>query len=356
MWALTAERIRTRWSGSHAGHGALRRQDEGVPIIGGNRAQQVIAMATAQLALGMAALGRPGYITIGHGQAVGADHSPEAMERRSHLVLDAAWRGGIRWFDAARSYGRAEAFLASWLRDRRIAPGQVTVSSKWGYRYTADWQIVAEHQEIKDHSLTALEPQVGESRALLGAYLSLYQVHSATLESGILDDDRVLARLGALRDGGLPVGLTVSGPRQRETLERALEISVDGRPLWSSVQATWNLLERSVEPALRHAKQAGLRVLVKEALANGRLAAQAAPALVREEAARHDVGADAIALAAALAQPFVDVVLSGAVTVQQLTENLRATEMNGAGLAEATASLVEPPGQYWTERAKLPWN
>src|SRR5262249_54147891 len=247
-------------------------------------------VVTAQLGLGMAALGRPGYITLGHGHDVGTDHSPEVMERSSHLVLDAAWSGGIRWFDAARSYGCAEAFLASWLRRRQIAPGDVTVSSKWGYRYTADWQVVARDHEVKDHSLAALERQIAESQALLGAYLSLYQVHSATLESGILDDARVLARLGAIRDGGLPVGLTLSGPHQRETAERALEIVVDGRPVWSSVQATWNLFERSVEPALRLAKQAGLRVLVKEALANGRLAGPGAPALVRDEAARRGVG------------------------------------------------------------------
>ena len=313
-------------------------------------------MATAQLGLGMAALGRPGYITLGHGDDLGVDHSPDAMERRSHLVLDAAWRGGVRWFDAARSYGRAEAFLSDWLGARHIAPGAATVSSKWGYRYTADWQIVAQHHEVKEHSLAALERQLAESRALLGAHLSLYQVHSATLESGILDDARVLARLGELRDGGLAVGLTVSGPQQRETLERALDLTVGGRPLWSSVQATWNLLERSVEPALRRAKQAGLRVIMKEALANGRLATHAAPPLVRDEAARRGAGADALALAAALAQPFADVVLSGAVTVEQLGENLRAREVDGGEVADATTSLVEPAAQYWAERAKLPWS
>ena len=40
------------------------------------------------------------------------------------------------------------------------------------------------------------------------------------------------------------------------------------------------------------------------------VATRAAPALVRDEAARRGVGIDAVALAAALAQPFVHVVLS----------------------------------------------
>src|SRR5438067_5798661 len=41
------------------------------------------------------------------------------------------------------------------------------VSSKWGYTYTAGWQVEAARHEIKDHSLAALERQLAESRALL---------------------------------------------------------------------------------------------------------------------------------------------------------------------------------------------
>jgi len=96
-------------------------------------------------------------------------------------------------------------------------------------------------------------------------------------------------------------------------------------------------------------------VMVKEALANGRLAAEA-PDGVRTLAMRHGVGTDAIALAAALAQPFVDVVLSGAVTPAQLAENLRARAIDGAGIAEELRALVLSPEQYWAERAALPWN
>ena len=311
----------------------------------------------AQLGLGLAALGRPGYMTLGHARDLG-DHDMAAMERRCHEVLDAAWQAGVRWFDAARSYGEAERFLASWLTAREsdlVGPGAVTVSSKWGYTYVANWQPIAKEHEIKDHSLAALERQIVESQAILGRHLSLYQVHSATLESGILDDTRVLARLGALRDGGLPIGLSVSGARQRETVERALAVRVDGRPLFSAVQATWNLLERAVEPALRAAKAAGLRVLVKEPLANGRLA-QAAPLLVTQAAARLNVGPDAVALAAVLAQPFVDVVLSGAVTTAQLAANVRARDLDGAALATELLPLVEPADRYWQERSQLAWS
>jgi aryl-alcohol dehydrogenase-like predicted oxidoreductase len=309
----------------------------------------------AQLGLGLAALGRPGYITLGHAGDLEGDYAVASMEKRCHAVLDAAWAAGIHWFDAARSYGRAEEFLSHWLHSRNVAPGEVTVSSKWGYTYTADWHVAAQHHEVKDHSLPALERQFAESRALLYPFLGVYEVHSATLESGVLEDTRVLERLGELRDQGLTVGLTLSGPKQGETLERALEVRVRGKPLWSAVQATWNLLERSAEPALRRAKDAGLRVLVKEALANGRLTERGAPQLLRREAARYGVGPDAVALAIALAQPFVDVVLCGAATPPQLASNLRARELVAVD-DKVLAPLGESAEHYWAERAKLPWN
>jgi aryl-alcohol dehydrogenase-like predicted oxidoreductase len=291
-------------------------------------------MHGAQIGLGLAALGRPGYINLGHGEDV-ADSSVEAMERSAHAVLDAAYDGGVRWFDAARSYGRAEEFLASWLAKRVLRPGAVTVSSKWGYRYTAGWRVDAAEHEVKDLSATHFRAQWPETRELLGDWLGLYQIHSATLDSGVLEDSAVRRELDALRDSGIRVGLTVTGPDQAATIERALTIGG-----FDAVQATWNLHERSAEQSLARAHEAGLQVLVKEALANGRLA-----------------GDDALALAAALARPWADVVLSGAATVAQLKSNLAAPEIAwNDDLERRYAGLVEEPAAYWATRAELPWN
>lgn len=307
------------------------------------------------MGLGLAALGRPGYINLGRSRDLGETRSVEALRERTFEVLDAAWAAGIRYLDTARSYGLAEAFLADWLTARAIAPGDVVVGSKWGYTYTADWTVGATVNEVKDHSLATLERQVAESLALLGPWLRLYQVHSATLDSGILDDRAVLERLARLRDDGLVVGLSVSGPGQAATIERAVAIQVDGRPLFGSVQATWNVLERSAGAALAAAHAAGLGVIVKEVLANGRLAqpdvftdhgfsAAAAPP-------------DALAIAAALAEPWVDVVLSGAVTVAQLATNIRGASL-AIGGAERTrlASMAEAPDAYWSTRSGLAWS
>jgi aryl-alcohol dehydrogenase-like predicted oxidoreductase len=316
--------------------------------------------AISPLGLGLAALGRPGYITLGHGSDLGEDRSVAAMERHAHAVLDAAYDAGVRYFDAARSYGRAEAFLASWLAARGLRPGDVTVGSKWGYTYTAGWQVQAERHEVKDHTLPTLQRQLAESRALLGAHLALYQVHSATFESGVLDDTAVLSELARLRAQGVVVGLSLSGASQGEVLRRALEVRVDGAPLFSCVQATWNLLERSAGPALAEAHAAGWGVIIKEAVANGRLTSRdTTPALapLRALAAERGVTPDALALAAVLARPWVSVALSGASTVAQLRENLAARSVSWTGDLEARlGGLVEEPSAYWAKRSSLPWN
>src|SRR6516165_3107252 len=94
-------------------------------------------LTVTSLGLGLAALGRPGYINLRHAADLAHDYDVAAMEARAHAVLDAAWAAGVRYFDAARSYGRAEEFLGRWLAARDIAPADVTVGSKWGYTYTA---------------------------------------------------------------------------------------------------------------------------------------------------------------------------------------------------------------------------
>jgi aryl-alcohol dehydrogenase-like predicted oxidoreductase len=313
--------------------------------------------------LGLAALGRPAYIDLGRDADLGDDRRVEALERRCHEVLDAAFAAGVRYLDAARSYGLAEAFLASWLGAGRADPAEVTVGSKWGYTYVGDWRMDAEVHEVKDHSLAALARQVRESRELLGDHLDLYQVHSATLDSGVLSDRAVLDELARLRDDGLVIGLSSSGPGQAATIRRALEATADGVAPFACVQATWNLLEPSAGPALAEASAAGWGVIVKEAVANGRLTPHGddhghGPAAVLERvAAGHGVGVDAVALAAVLANPWADVVLSGAVTPAQLEANLAAVGVElTPGDLEELAALAEPPERYWEERSALAWS
>lgn len=153
----------------------------------------------SRLGLGLAALGRPAYINPGREEDLGRTRSPAWLEERTHWVLDEAWGAGVRYLDAARSYGRAEDYLAAWLADRAVPPERVVVGSKWGYVYVGDWRLDAPVHEVKDHSAETLRRQYAQSRAILGDHLDLYQVHSATLESGVLEDREVLVELFRLR-------------------------------------------------------------------------------------------------------------------------------------------------------------
>ena len=313
--------------------------------------------SVTRFGLGLAAIGRPAYINLHRSRDLPGSRSVAAMRALAHGLLDHALESGIRYFDAARSYGRAEEFLAGWLDVRGLRGGAVVCGSKWGYTYVGGWRMDTLVQEVKDHSLNQLVSQLGESRRLLGDDLRLYQIHSATLESGVLEDREVLTQLLTLASEGVVVGLSVSGPRQAEVVERAMEVSVDGRNPFTAVQATWNLLQTAAGPALRAAHDRGWGVLVKEGLANGRLVdAGGGEGKLAESAARRGVGLDALALAAILSQSWCDVVLSGAVTPVQLDSNLEALKVTfeDGELSELTA-LAEEPAEYWARRAKLPW-
>jgi len=171
-----------------------------------NRTLGSTGISVSPIGLGLAALGRPGYINLNHAHDLGGNYDEIFMEQHTHDILDLAWEHGVRYFDTARSYGLAEKFLASWLRTRQLNRQSVSVGSKWGYTYTGNWQTQADVHEVKEHSLPVLQRQWKESRALLGDCLRLYQVHSATLDSGLFDNRAVLTELALLKGQGLAIG------------------------------------------------------------------------------------------------------------------------------------------------------
>jgi aryl-alcohol dehydrogenase-like predicted oxidoreductase len=321
---------------------------------------------TPQLGLGLAALGRPGYVTLNHARDLGGTYDPSAMEAHAHEVLDAAFDAGIRYVDAARSYGRAEDFVASWLRTRKIAPSDVVVASKWGYSYTAGWSTSAQQHEIKDHSLAAFERQFAESYERLGRYLSLYQIHSVTADGKTLADDALIDAIARLRERGIRAGLSVSGAGQDVAIRRALAVRRDGERVFDSVQATWNLLERGAQSALAEAHDAGMKVVVKESLANGRLTHanrdaddvfSSRVARLRAVAESRGTTIEKLALAAALARPWADIVLTGAATVEQIHSSVAAVEVDyDAELDEKIRPLSIASHDYWRARSSFRWN
>lgn len=332
--------------------------------------------------LGLAALGRPGYINLNRDAVFGASGTEgrqlEGMQKRADEVMDALVAecskrkadAGVSdsltpWFDCARSYGLSERFVGEFLRKRNVKPGDVYVSSKWGYTYVADWNVALEAgapHEVKDHSVENFLKQLKETQEELGEYVNLYQVHSATFESGILTDERAHEALAKCREErGWSIGLSVSGTVQDEIIRTAMKIkTADGGRLFDSVQCTFNVLEQKPGPALLEAHEAGMDIIIKEGMANGRALKSD---VIQSAAKRMGCNPDSLALAAILAQPFQPRALSGAVTPEQLTSNLEALDLSKKLAAEEKTTLDEimegckmESEQYWADRGALAWN
>ena len=316
----------------------------------------------SRIGLGLAALGRPGYINLGHAEDFKNARVKEAMQSRCTEMLNRALELGINYFDAARSYGLAENFLADWLI--KYSPENIVIGSKWGYKYTANWKVEVSVHEVKEHSLTNLKNQAVESNAILGNYLNIYHIHSATLESGVLDNNEVLDELWKMKETGLIIGLSVSGPKQAEIIEKALSIKNNNILLFGSLQATYNILESSAEASLRKAHDLGLGIIIKEGVANGRLTNrnsepnfQDKKEVIQHIARNHQTDMDAISLAFILSKPWVNIVLSGASTIQQLESNCQADKivLTERDLLQLHA-LAEETDYYWETRKALTWN
>jgi aryl-alcohol dehydrogenase-like predicted oxidoreductase len=98
----------------------------------------MVQSPTAQLprlGLGMAALGRPGYINLERSKHFGSERTVETMRSQANLVMDQLFAESslIPWLDCARSYGLSERFVGEYLKSHSIEPSDVYVSSKWGY-------------------------------------------------------------------------------------------------------------------------------------------------------------------------------------------------------------------------------
>lgn len=321
-----------------------------------------ISKLPCPIGLGLAALGRPGYINLGHSDDLNQSYDVEKMCEQSFSVLDAAYAAGVRHFDTARSYGKGEVFLGNWLKERNIARDNLLISSKWGYTYTANWQIQAKKHEVKEHSLSVLQKQWLESQEVLGDYLNLYQIHSATLDSGVLDNHEVLTQLARYKDEGMKIGLSTSGVGQAETIEKALELTHNSKPLFDSIQATYNIFEISTASLLQLASDAGLFIIIKEGVANGRLTPRGKydrdkNSELSELATSLNTTVDGLALAFIINQPWVDSVLSGVATVEHLDSNLNALHLslNSEQLQEI-AQFTENKKSYWQTRSNLDWN
>ncbi len=312
------------------------------------------------LGLGTAALGRPQYINLR--EKPYRDFSLNSFKDEGTKLLDKAYVQGIRYFDTAPGYGIAEQLLIDWLRSNE--PKDVEVATKWGYTYTANFDLNAIIHEVKDHSFGKLKEQWQVSQALL-PYLKYYQIHSATFETNVLKNDKVLNHLGEIRDElGVIIGLTTSGDNQVEFLKRAIEIKINGKRLFELFQVTYNVFEQSLNSVCDLIKEEKLRIVVKEALANGRVFPNVnfshykkTYEVLKSLSRKYGVGIDSVALRFCLDSIPCFKVLSGASNPKHLSSNL---EFDSFKLekeeVDRLRNLAFSVNEYWKERKKLSWN
>ena len=313
-----------------------------------------------KLGLGTAAIGRPQYINIQAGAT--EPFSLERFKAKGMAVLSHAYDKGIRYFDTAPGYGLAEDLTIKWLKTR--SDRSIEVATKWGYTYVANFDPDAEVHEVKEHSLAKLNEQWEESQNLL-PYLGYYQIHSATLETGVLDNSEVLNRLYELKKKHqIKIGLTTTGHNQAEVLSRAIDITVQSEALFEVFQVTYNVLDQSVYEAAGRIIEDNRKLVIKEALANGRLFPNKnypgysdLYKYLSQLSEKYKVGIDAVLLRFCM-DKFEDVVvLSGANNKEHLDQNLKAAslELQAADVDRLSEFEIDPL-QYWEERKKLTWN
>jgi aryl-alcohol dehydrogenase-like predicted oxidoreductase len=318
-------------------------------------------MSKTKIGLGLAALGRPEYINIREANA--ADKSKEAFMENAFSVLNFAYQHGVRYFDTAPSYGKGEEFLTNW--NSKYEYEDVSLSTKWGYTYMANWELgFSGAHEVKEHSLDKLIEQWQVSKKLQ-PQLKIYQVHSATFESGILKNTEVLKQLNEIKkETGVQIGITASGANQSEIIEAALKVRIENEDLFDSYQVTYNIFEQSTHLILQHLLQLNKTVIIKEALANSRIFKnekfshyhklyQVLDALAK----KYDVGTDAIALRYVMDNLEPTYLLSGASTKEQLEQNIKAYSFKlEKEELQVLNSFKTDSQKYWKERNELSWN
>lgn len=313
-----------------------------------------------QLGLGTAALGRPQYINLRQEDA--SEFDLESFKQNGVNVLEEAYHRGIRYFDTAPGYGIAEKIVSDWLQTKNDKT--IKIATKWGYTYVANFDAKANVHELKEHSLSKLNEQWEVSKDLV-SHLQVYQIHSATLETKVFENKAVLERLSFLKDENqLQMGITTTGVNQVEVIKRALDISIDGKQLFDAFQVTYNILDQSVMSISDELTRQNKTLIIKEALANGRLFRNKKFAHYRKLfdylealAHKHQVGVDAIALNYCGNTMPKSMVLSGASNHMHLEGNIKAKSftLNEDEFQQLNAFRISE-AMYWNERKLLSWN
>jgi aryl-alcohol dehydrogenase-like predicted oxidoreductase len=281
--------------------------------------------------LGTVQLGLPYGIANRTGQ-------PDPAE--AGAILATAFAGGVRWLDTARAYGDSEARIATALRAWRGDP--VLVATKLDPLAALDVAAPAEA------AVAAAEESVARSCTTLGlARIDSLLLHRAWHRTGW--GGAVWAALRRLRDAGriARLGVSVASPEE-------LDAALDDADV-AHVQLPFNLLDwrwaTSGSIARLRAARPRVCVHVRSVLLQGLLADRPGttwptvaggepPARVLDilrDLARNTGHANvtALAIAYARAQDWIDGIVMGVETLDQLQANLVGFQSSALGAARA---------------------
>jgi aryl-alcohol dehydrogenase-like predicted oxidoreductase len=178
-------------------------------------------------------------VALGCGNFGGIGSAPEFFgqgvdEETSIRIMDAAWAGGIRWFDTADAYGggRSETYIGRWIRERRPAGLRLTTKVFHSTTGTPGDQGLAPDR-IRRQLAGSLE-RLGVER------VDLYLAHEPDAEVPLA---RTIETFEELRSEGL-IGAWGLSNYDADGLREALAVSLPGL-----LQNSYSLLDRSDERA-----------------------------------------------------------------------------------------------------------
>lgn len=183
-------------------------------------------------------------------------------------------------------------------------------------------------------------------------------IKQRTLAAKSLKESQKGILLAALsKKFNIKIGLSTSGVHQSKIIEKALEIKANNKFLFDVFQITYNFLEQSCLEAILKLKELNKTIIIKEALANGRVfKIDNNNFILKNLSEKYKARKDAIAIRFVIDTIEPNIVLSGAFSTKQLEGNLKAYDFKlTTGDLESLKSLKQNSESYWEVRNTLEW-
>ncbi|MCL2639027.1 MAG: aldo/keto reductase [Oscillospiraceae bacterium] len=234
-------------------------------------------------------------------------------------LMQRAFELGVNYIDSAPLYCDCDSEVAvgkalkGW-RDK------VYLSTK----YNSDDCTAADLRKKLETSLTKLDTDYID-------FYHMWGINKGTVEQ-MQGSGGVYKELLKAKDEGLIRHISFSFHDAPENL-----IPIIDSGMFESVLLQYNLLDRSLEAGLKHAKEKGLGTVIMGPVGGGRLGA---PSSVIKGLLKREVKSSAeIAMRFVTANPYVDIALSGMQNLEQLEENAKVAAIENALTADEIAQI-----------------